>query len=484
MMRKLLVSAALLAMLTAACRAQFHSGFPDKPNILVLMLDDQDDLTSPYWEAMPQTESMVRGGVHFVNMFGATPICSPGRCTFLSGRLAHNTGVFTLVGPTGAWVFGSEVNTEFSVALSQLGYINAHFGKTWGETQPNPGWRRWCALGGNNIYTGYDYTVTDYWAGGHAANYMSQQYSTDFLSHKAVQFLQSQAGSNQPFFIYLAPTAPHLPLPPPRRYAFYAQRRWGNALPKRPNYNEKDISDKSSWLRAQGAVRSAAVPYASMEYHKRMGSLMAVDDMMAAVKEELVAQGKWQNTIVVFTSDNGYNLGAHRLIHKMAPYEESIHVPLYIAGPGVASGTVQGMVGLHDLAPTFIHLAGGQPAADIDGKSLIFFLATGSDNAEPNWRTVLVTEYNAGGVDPGYNPGGAERVGYSLDIPTYRSVRTPSYKYIHWTATREEEVYDLIHDPFELRNLTRANPAAARPVLPWLRELLQNEMFCAGEGCP
>ena len=168
----------------------------------------------------------------------------------------------------------------------------------------------------------------------------------------------------------------------------------------------------------------------------------------------------------------------------MAPYEESIRVPLYIAGPGVASGTVQAMVGLHDLAPTFIQLAGGQPAAYIDGKSLIPFLATGSDIAEPHWRTVLVTEYNTGGVDAGYNPGGAESKGYSLDIPTYRSVRTPTFKYIYWMATGEEEVYDLIHDQFELNNLTRADPAAASPVLPWLRSLLQNEIFCAGAGAP
>ena len=310
MMRKLLLSAAALAMLTAACRAQSNDGLPHKPNILVLMLDDQDDLTSPYWEAMPQTDSMVHGGVHFVNMFGPTPICSPGAARFSQGGSPTTRASSRLWARRAGGCSGQRSTPSSRSALNQLGYINAHFGKTWGETQPNPGWQRWCALGGDNMYTGYDYTVTDYWAGGNVANYKSQQYSTDFLSQKAVQFLQSQAGSNQPFFLYLAPTAPHLPLPPPQRYAAYAQRRWGKALPERPNYNEKDISDKSSWLRAQGAVRSAAVPYASMEYHKRMGSLMAVDDMMTAVREELIAQGKWQNTIIVFTSDNGYNLGA------------------------------------------------------------------------------------------------------------------------------------------------------------------------------
>src|SRR5262249_23565852 len=152
----------------------------------------------------------------------------------------------------------------------------------------------------------------------------------------------------------------------------------------------------------------------------------------------LIAQGRWNNTIVFVTSDNGYNLGSHRLIHKMAPYEESIHVPLHVAGPGVHGGEVRKLVGLHDLAPTFIQLAGGQVPPDMDGKTLLSFLATGSDDAVPGWRTSLVTEYNSGGVHPGFNPGGAMRAGWVLDIPTYRSVRTEQYKYIRWLKTGEE----------------------------------------------
>jgi hypothetical protein len=97
---------------------------------------------------------------------------------------------------------------------------------------------------------------------------------------------------------------------------------------------------------------------------------------------------------------------------------------------------------------------------------------------------VLVTEYNSGAVFPGYNPGLSERVGYSLDIPTYRSVRTTTYTHIHWTATGEEEVYDLVHDPFELNNLSRSSPTKAMSALPWLRDLLAQEMFCAGGRCP
>ncbi len=456
---------------------------PPQPNILLLLLDDQDAYT-PYWEAMPQTAAMVSSGVQFRNAFSPTPICSPGRCTVLSGRLAHNTGVFTLVGPHGGWHFGAELQTSFAINLSQFGYATAHFGKTWGGTQPEPGWRRWVAISGNNMYTGYDYQVTDYWIGGPASGYTSGTYVTDFLASEAVKYLQAEAMNAQPFFVCLAPTAPHLPLPPAPRHLAYARAEWNGKLPIRANFNQRNVSDMSRWLRDTAAVRSACVPYAKQEYYRRMGSLMSVDDMMVAVRNVLVQQGKWNNTIVIVTSDNGYNLGSHRLIHKMAPYEESIRIPMYIAGPGIPRGTVSKMVGLQDLAPTIIQLAGGQIPAYVDGKSLLPFLVSGSDAAAPNWRQVLLTEYDTGGVDPGFNPGGAMRIGWELDIPTYRSVRTDTYKYIYWLATGEEEVYDLANDPEELSNLTRVNPAAAAPLLALLRPLLASERYCAARAVP
>jgi arylsulfatase A-like enzyme len=187
---------------------------------------------------------------------------------------------------------------------------------------------------------------------------------------------------------------------------------------------------------------------------------------------------------VFITSDNGYNLGSHRLIHKQAPYEESIRVPMYAAGAGVASGEITQMVGLQDLGPTFIELAGGQAPGWMDGKPLVPFLESGSDSAVPNWRTVLLTAYDTGGVHPGFNPGGAMRAGWELDIPSYRSVRTATSKYIVWLATGEEEVYDLVNDPEELRNLTRVDPSGVGPLRDQLSAMLSSVKNCAGGGCP
>jgi arylsulfatase A-like enzyme len=447
-------------------------GLTAPPNIVLLVLDDQDAFT-PFWDAMPRTRQLVPDrGMTFTNMFSTTPICTPGRATILSGRQAHHTHVYTLVGPTGGWNFASQLQTTFPVALSRQGYMNALLGKTWGSTVPDPGWNVWVALGGDHLYEGYGYEVTEKSLAGAYSGYIGEEYSTDFLSDKAVAFLRERAGSPQPFFLYLAPTAPHLPLPPAPRHEATARARWNGRLPHRANYNERNIADKSQWLRSTGSVRSAAVPYADGEYYKRMGSLMAVDEMMDRVHRELVHLGEWDNTIVVVTSDNGYNLGSHRLIHKMAPYEESIRVPLAVAGPSVQVGEVDALVGLHDLAPTFIDLAGGTPQWAMDGQSLAPFLFDGPQ-AEVNWRSALIVEYNSGGVYPGYNPGGRMARGYSLDIPTYRGLRTSEHKYIRWNSTGEEEIYDLLSDPQELNNLLKTSRT---PEVQQLRKSFRSEL--------
>jgi arylsulfatase A-like enzyme len=456
------------------------------PNVVVLLLDDQDAFT-PFWDAMPVTAALVRDrGMNFTTSIAPTPICAPGRVCFLSGKLAHNTGVFTMSGPSGPAAFahiqpgvGQTVATE----LSRLGYVTAHFGKTWGSTTIDPGWHAWCCLTYPHLYDGTGYTVIEQVAGGPPSEYVSGQYSTDFLADKVSAFLEAQAADPAPVFLFICPTAPHLPIPPAARHMAIAKSRWHNALPERPNYNERDVSDKSLWLRDTAPVRSAAVPYANVEYYKRMGSLMAVDELMMRVAQILAAQRKWSNTVVVVTSDNGYNLGAHRLIHKMAPYEESIRIPLAIAGPGVAQGNVSRIVGLHDLAPTLIQMAGGVPPVNMDGRSLVTFLRLGDAPGVP-WRSALVTEYDGGWVQEGYNPGGAMSAGFGLDIPTYRSLRTTTQKYILWSATGEEEVYDLAGDPFEFNNLVRTDPARAQSMLDTLRPLFQALIQCSNGFCP
>jgi arylsulfatase A-like enzyme len=485
------MSARRPALATAACVAFLIGIAPSapaddvvrRPNIVLLLLDDQDAY-SPMWDAMPATAEMTRDrGLTFVRAFAPTPICSPGRVTLISGKLAHNTDVYTLVGPTGGWRYPGNSPESFAVELDKLGYVNALFGKSWGPASIAPGFDVWCSLAGDRLYEGYGYVVYQQRRGSPLNAFDSSQYSTDFLADQTVAFLQNRANDPTPFFIWLAPTAPHLPLDPAPRHVAYAYRRWRGQLPRNADFNERDVSDKSSWLRNTAGARSAAVPYAINEYPKRMGSLMAVDEMMGRIRDVLEAQGKWENTVVIVTSDNGYNLGAHRLIHKMAPYEESIRIPLVMAGGGIAKGEVDKLVGLHDIGPTLITLAGGVWPTYMDGKSLDTFLRDGED-ATIDWRQWLVTEYNSGGVRPGYNPGGAMRAGYAMDIPTYRSIRTETKKYIRFPGG-EEELYDLVADPFELKNLLKTGrTVSVLAERDRLRALLNSGLRCEGPSCP
>lgn len=484
-MRRLIALLTVLVpclMTTAEARGQVQSS---RPNVIMLVLDDQDAYT-PFWDAMPVTAALVHDrGMNFTTAIAPTPICTPGRVTILSGRLAHNTGVYTLTGPYGFANYASQTPMSFPVLLSQLGYFNAHIGKDWkGGGGSDPGWHYWCSLGGNNLYSGTNYSVIEQWMGMPGRNYLSAKYSTDFIADRAEAVLTDLAAFPGPFCLMLTPTAPHLPLPPAQRHNRIATMLWKGQLPIRPNYNEPDVSDKSSWLIGTATTRSAAVPYANGEYHKRMGSLLAVDEMMLRLFRLLLAQGKWENTVVIVTSDNGYNLGSHRLIHKQAPYEESIRVPLSIAGPGIPHDTVDRIVGLHDLAPTLVELAGGPPPVYMDGKSLVPFLNDGSEADVPSWRTSIITEYDTGGVTPGYNPGGRMGPGYELDIPTYRSIRTEDFKYIAFTATGEEELYALGFDPEEQYNLLKLDPISFGPLRDALHYRMLVEMAGAGPTSP
>jgi arylsulfatase A-like enzyme len=399
----------------------------------------------------------------------------------------------------------------FPAKLKNAGYTTGFIGKPWGSGTYDPGWSYWCRWAGDHMYEGTQVDVSEVSLSGQSSSYTKVQYTTDFLRDKAVSFLQALAGNNTPFFLYLCPTAPHLPLPPASRHQTYAQNTWQGQLAHRANYNEPDVSDKSAWLRNTADTRSHSVPYADQEYWWRMGSLMAVDEAMTSIRDTLIAQGKWANTVLILVSDNGYNLGSHRLIHKMAPYDESIRVPLSFTGPGIQACTISRIVGLHDIGPTILDLAGAPvpvpsgrglglsrdngigvrllatapvPTDAMDGKSLVPFLRTGSNDAVPFWRTSIVTEYQSGGVQAGYKPSGSLGDAWQLDIATYKSIRTDTAKFIVFTDTNEEEVYDLVNDPQELNNLVSINPAGCAALRAALRARLAAEKTLAGPNCP
>lgn len=456
--RRIAAALAVCALIGSSSRSQ--DGPPRRPNIILLLLDDQDAFT-PMWEAMPATAAMIRDrGTNFRTALSSTPIGTPGRVTLLTGRSATDAGLSALTGATDGPSASSSSAGTFATELERLGYVNALVGKSWGATGIAPGWHSWCSLSGERLYEGYGYLANEQSRGRALFSYPSSLYSTDFLASKAAEFIRNQADDPSPFFLWLAPTAPHLPLEPAPRHAAYAYRTWR----ERPTTADGPPGGDATGKAERTAAARPSSRSGRLDYPRRMGSLMAVDEMMAGLRDLLIAQGKWEETVIVLTSDNGHHLGAGRPTHRMPAYEASVRVPLHIAGEGIPRGEVRQLVGLQDVGPTLIELAGGNRPRSMDGESLVAFLRSGPD-ARIAWRDVIVTEHNGG--SSGRTTRDAKRAA-TAHAPTYRSIRTETHKYIHF-AGGEEEVYDLRSDPFELNNLLRRSEIG--PVLQTRDEL-------------
>ncbi len=478
-----------------------------RPNIVFILSDDLDDRVSPYWERatsqglddpLKKTKALINDrGMVFKNAFAPTPICCPARATILTGKLGHNTGVLTNSGDQGGWkTFQRNGNEEktFAVHLQNAGYRTAHIGKYLNgiDTEPThipPGWTEWFGFVGPRLheYTGYDYGVNE---NGTIRQYgwKTEDYSTDYVSRQAVDFIRrAEVNDSQPFFMFVAPTAPHLPLPPARRH-------WNHPYahanpPKPPNYNESDISDKSLWLRLSGPQRALITEaWNPVDYRLRQGSLYALDDLVENIVNELVARGELENTYIVFTSDNGYSMGTHRLVGKMAPYEESIRVPLSIRGPGIAPGQNRGQMILEtDFMPTFLELAGLTVPVDVDGRSVKPLFAS---PVVPEWRNDFLVQYVAGGALTAELPPEL-LLTIGLDIPTHRALRTQQYLYVEWYnedrtfGVHEYELYDLQNDPYQMNNLlaTFLGRLKYRKLTAQFDDRLDQLESCTGADC-
>jgi arylsulfatase A-like enzyme len=324
-----------------------------------------------------------------------------------------------------------------------------------------PGWDEWYAkIEEQDLY---NYHLNE---NGEVVSYGddTEDFYTDVLSRQVSDFVSRAAQDDQPFFAYVAPTAPHAPATPAPRYqgAFA-----GEKAPRSPSFDEEDVSDKPSWLRDHTAqFDDEDISEIDHHYRDRLESMLAVDEMVASLVKELEATGELENTYIIFTSDNGYLLGEHRLKdQKDRPYEESAHVPLYVRGPGIAPETqVDELVLNNDLVPTFAELAGIELGEEeTDGRSLLPLLR----GEEPRWwprrgRSAILLE--------GFVGKGARH---------YGAVRTKTHKYVEY-SNGEKELYDLEADPHELENVYEtADPSLIED----LKERLEALRDCKGEGC-
>lgn len=449
-----------------------------RPNVVVIMTDDQDDMGS--MSVMPKVEQLLADeGVVFTNSFVDFPLCCPARASFLTGQAAHNHGVLDNVPPDGGYarLLPTEGNT-LPVWLHQAGYVTALIGKylngygSGDATHVPPGWDTWNGVPhGLGKHEYYNYTINEDGTL-HAYGSSPSDYQTDVLAQKAADFISTREGSSQPFFLWLAPLAPHsagtgfFPEPAPRHSGTFA----GLPLPQPPNFNEEDVADKPGFIQALPKMDAGSVTLTTESFRKRRESLLAVDDMVERVVAALMNAGKLANTMIVFTSDNGYSHGEHRrVLGKGLVYEENIRVPLIIRGPGIPTDETQDqLVNNLDLVATIMELAGATPGRTLDGRSLTAVL---SDGSAP-WRSALLVQ-GLDTVGPNGNAYGR-----------YQGVRTANYVYAEHQAPDgpvEQELYDLAADPYQLTS-QHNNPdyTAIRNTLQTLLGILRS---CAGETC-
>jgi arylsulfatase A-like enzyme len=524
----------LIAMLPAVQAAEAKPGAPGEwkgapPNILVVMTDD---MAPGDIELLPNVQKLlVKRGTTFTDAIDSFPLCCPARATFITGQYAHNHGVGGNFYPFGWYGMEGRDNT-LPVWLDEAGYETALVGKwlngygavdahgevpagfdnwrglldvsaydyynfvmnvdgeleTWGDADfarklvefaeveviPNPG-----GLGGvlAKLFSLFGPPPYDYWG-----TENPEDYSPDVTGEITDELIAQQEGSKDPFFIWWSPAAPHRedvattlmgrPGPDPRPAPRYAEESEQYELPRPPSFNEADLSDKASNMTdAATPMTPAQIEQLELDYQGRIGSLLAVDEWVGRMVDTLRRTGQLGRTVIMFVSDNGWMQGEHRITgDKFLPYEESLRVPMILAGPGIpANRKVHGQVGNIDFAPTLVDMAGAEPGRTMDGVSLI------PTARNPKRRPNRALEIEA--LAPLFEG----------DIPVnrwdrpYRGVRTDRYSYVVWTETGEEELYDRQSDPYQLENVAE-DPAFAG-IKSRLADRLERLDDCAGASC-
>ncbi len=464
---------------TSATRASREQGAEEgssteQPNIILILADDLD-FASP--KKLPQIRSrLVEEGTSFEKAFVSHPACCPSRATILTGLYDHNHDVRSNKPPDGGFEKflseGLEENT-MAVSLQEAGYRTAFFGKylngypAGDPTHVPPGWNEW--YGKLREQKLYDYRINE---NGELVSYGSEteDFFTDVLSGQATDFVRRAAPEDQPFFAYVAPTAPHEPATPAERHeGAFAEEE----APRPPSFDEEDVSDKPSSIGRFNRISKEAASDIDDYYRQRLESMLAVDEMVASLVEELEAAGELDDTFIFFTSDNGWFQGEHRIRKgKNRTYEEAAHVPLFVRGPGVAPGsTVEKLTLNTDFASTFAHLAGTEFVAD--GRSLAPLLR----GEDPPWRSaILLEKLPTEESDEEGNEGNEEG---NDNNKAFEAVRTETHKYVEYD-NGERELYKLQTDPYELDNVYEmADPS----LLNDLRAKLDALRSCFEEGC-
>jgi N-acetylglucosamine-6-sulfatase len=432
---------------------------PPKPSIVLILTDDLDVRST---EILPRLPALMSDpGLSFPRYYVTHSLCAPSRASILTGQYTHNHRVIYNLGPEGGFQSFYRSGREASTVATWLkaaGYRTALVGKYLNdyatgasESYIPPGWDEWQAdLTADLDLRYYNYSLNE---NGTVVSYgqRPEDYSTDVFAAKAVDFIRRAAADEKtPFFLYLAPHAPHKPAVYADRHAHEFQ---GGGAFRVPSFNEDDVHEKPAFVQNVAHLNARDIQLLDEFQVSRLRSMRAVEEMVDQVLQALIATGRIGKTYVFFTSDNGLEMGEHRLVgRKNVNYEEAIRVPLIVRGPGVPPGRSLPHAVLNiDLAPTFAELAGAKVPDFVDGRSFVPLL--GASPPDPGtWRQDFLVEY------------------YDADVSA--GLRTEKYLY-NFLESYEIELYDMQADPYQLHNLRRhVDPGFMDPFALRLSDLL------------
>lgn len=444
---------------------------PYRPNVVLIVTDDQAASTL---EHMPFVErDLVRQGVTFENFILNDPICCPSRVTILLGQHRHNHQLEVGVpgGCAHRFLEDQEEGRTIGALIQGAGYQTGIVGKYLNSykkyleqrlgKEGNPlltGWDDYHVLVGFTRY--YDFFSDE---NGELVRHDQKPltYQTDYLSQRAQAFIRSAAPSGKPFFLYVAPEAPHNPTDPAVRHrrAFKGVR-----APRVPSFNQADVSTQPSLKHARRLDRKDLTSL-DIRYRRHLQALQAVDELVRDLVATLEAAGVADQTFILFTSDNGHHFGEHRIAEgKATPFEESIRVPLIVRGPGVPRDRVlPQLISNVDIHPTLLDLLQLETDPRVDGRSLLPLLRDSAD--APPWRTAVVIE----SVSDNRNQG----------VPPFHGIRTDRYKLIRY-GDDAQELYDLASDPYETTNVI---DSVAPSLSATLEQRLDELIHCSGASC-
>lgn len=494
-MRVLLTLVAGLVLSASLARAAAAA----RPNILFIFSDDHaQHAIGVYGSKVNQTphlDRLARGGMRFDHAFVTNSICTPSRAVVMTGKYSHANGT-----PVFNVFDGSQPNV--AKMLQAAGYHTGMVGK-WHLGSMPTGFDRWIILPGQGIYNDPDF-ITPH------GRITVQGHTTPLTTQLGIEFLETRP-KDRPFFLMLHHKAPHRAWEPDaKNKALFKDKvipepdtLWDDyatrpaALPENQQTVANDLTrrdlkleppsnlppgpERMKWLNTKPTEVEVTQPdgtkkvltgreLVKWKYQRYMQDYLAcvqgVDDSIGDVLDYLDRSGLARNTIVIYSADNGWYLGDLGMYDKRFMYEPGLHIPLIVRGPGVTAGSNTNLFALNaDFAPTFLDFAGVKIPDDMHGRSLRPIL---QGRAPAGWRKSAYYRYYH---DPGHH-----------NTRAHYGVRTATHKLIHYWKKDAWELYDLVRDPKEQKNLA-GDPAHAGKLAELKAEIvrLQKELGDTGQ---